>query len=57
MRKRLGTILLPALLYITSGAGCSENKHDKPIPEIPKGGLKGIKINGSVAPKPLPPPS
>ena len=57
MRKWLGTILLPALLYIISGAGCSENKHDKPIPEIPKGGLKGIKINGSVAPKPLPPPS
>jgi hypothetical protein len=56
MRKSLATMLLPALLYIVSGGGCSDKKEDKPLPEIPNGGLKGIKFKSSVAPKPLPPP-
>ena len=52
MMKRLGSLLLPpVILFFVTGLGCSNKKEEKPIPELPKDGLKGFTPKSTGSPK------
>jgi hypothetical protein len=55
MKKSLPLIVMPFFLFFATGLGCSNKKEDKPIPEIPKDGLKGATPKSVGTSKPLPP--
>jgi hypothetical protein len=57
MSNRLvALLLLLALVASAVSGGCSKKNEEKPRPEIPKDGLKGVTPKSAVAPKLQPSP-